>query len=150
MIRCVLRSSALIGGHSYLLNHPTCLFPPIPSNSAHQCVSPAVYIMRLDYCSLQCQYSRQSSWIQSLCFLLHSRQSPLVSCATFRFSANVRLSYLVVSGYNFWPRKVVKRGICCDIWPSVCLSLCLSHLRVTPQLLKISKYALHHTTKRCL
>jgi len=37
----------------------------------------------------------------------------------------------------FWPRNVVKRGIC---YQNVCPSVCLSHSWITSKRFKISKY----------
>jgi len=53
--------------------------------------------------------------------------------------------------FGFWPRNVVKRGICyLSVCLSVCPPVCPSHSWLTPKRLQISKYALHHTIERRL
>jgi len=51
--------------------------------------------------------------------------------------------------FLFWPRNVVKRGVCYhNVCPPICLSVCYTRA-VTPKQFNTSKYVSHRTIEEC-
>ena len=103
--------------------------------------------------SLRCAVNDWINWVERKAIELSTDQE------TVRLDTVLQIAMIaydirpmwISTRFDFWPRNVVKRGICYEsVCPPVYPFVSLLDSWVAPRPFKISKYALHHIIERCI